>query len=73
VIGFTDYHERGDVMVFPHTVVDPAWRGQGMGDRLLRGAMGDMKTKGLRVDPQCWFVAEFLDRHEDLADVRADV
>jgi predicted GNAT family acetyltransferase len=67
VLGFADYSVLGDVAVMPHTVIDPARRGQGLGDVLVAGALQQLADRGLRVDPRCWFVADYLDRHPDAA------
>lgn len=61
---------EGDVTVMPHTVVDPARRGQGLGEVLVRGALDDLRRRGRRVVPTCWFVAEVMDRHDEYADLR---
>jgi predicted GNAT family acetyltransferase len=71
VVAIAEYEEHGDVVVFPHTVVDPIRRGEGLGEQLVRGAMDDVRTSGRKVVPACWFVADFLDAHTDYADLRA--
>jgi predicted GNAT family acetyltransferase len=71
VVAIADYVEQGDVVVFPHTVVDSARRGQGLGEQLVQGALDDVRATGRKVVPSCWFVAEFLDQHADYADLRA--
>ncbi len=70
VIGFADYQRQGDVFVFPHTVIDPAYRQQGWGDVLVRAALDDVRSKAGKVVASCWFVAEFLDAHPEFADLR---
>jgi predicted GNAT family acetyltransferase len=67
VLGYADYLVRGDVAVMPHTVIDPAHRGNGLGDVLVAGALRELSERGLRVDPRCWFVADYLQRHPDAA------
>lgn len=69
--GFADYEVRGDVAVFPHTVIDRDRRGQGLGEILVRGALDDVRRRGLRVIPACWFVASFIDEHPGYEDLRA--
>ena len=69
VVGVADYRDRGDVLVFHHTEIDPARRGQGLGDVLLRGALDDVRARGRQIVPTCWFVADFVDRHPDDADL----
>ena len=69
VAGIADFVMVGDVMVLPHTVIDPGRRGQGLGDLLVEGVLADARERGNTVDPQCWFVREYLDRHPEAADV----
>ncbi|MGV3758702.1 MAG: GNAT family N-acetyltransferase [Actinomycetota bacterium] len=71
VVGVADYRDTGDALVFPHTEIDPAHRGKGLGEILVRAAMDDVKALGRTVVPTCWFVREFLDAHPDYADLRA--
>ncbi len=63
--GFTEvtYDDAGRA-VFPHTEVDPAFAGQGLGAVLVGAAMTDAAARGETVVPQCSFVARYLDKHE---------
>ncbi|HEV3225816.1 MAG TPA: GNAT family N-acetyltransferase [Acidimicrobiales bacterium] len=65
LVGIADYRIDGDRIVFPHTEIDRARRGQGLGAVLVRAALDDVRPSGRRVDPQCWYVAEFIDDHPD--------
>ena len=69
VVGIADFVMVDDVMVLPHTVIDPDRRGQGLGELLVAGVLADATERGNAVDPRCWFVREYLDRHPDAADV----
>lgn len=69
VVGVADYRRVGDVVVLPHTEVDRSLRGQGVAARLVAFALDDVRAQGLRVDPQCWYVADYLDRHPEYADL----
>jgi predicted GNAT family acetyltransferase len=53
----------------PHTVIDPKRRGEGLGAILVRGALDDIRERGLVVDPQCWYVAEFISGHGEYRDL----
>jgi predicted GNAT family acetyltransferase len=67
-----DFTLRGDVVVLPHTVVDPARRGQGLGAVLVAEALDDIRAAGRTVVPSCWYVAEFIDSHPEYRDLLAD-
>lgn len=67
--GFADYRISGDTIVFPHTVIDPAERGRGLGAKLVAGALDDVRPSGRRVVASCWYVAEFIDLHPDYSDL----
>jgi len=69
VVGIADFVMVGDVMVLPHTVIVPERRGEGLGDVLVQGVLADASERGNAVDPRCWFVREYLDRHPEAADV----
>lgn len=72
VVGFADYHEQGEgVLVLPHTVIDPLRRGSGLGDVLVGGLLADVRARGQRVVPACWFVADYVQRHPDAGDLLA--
>lgn len=70
-VGFADYDERGDVLVFPHTVVDPHFEGRGVGSALVKGALDDVRTKGFKVRPTCSFVRGYINRHPEYRDLLA--
>jgi predicted GNAT family acetyltransferase len=63
--GIADYRLHGDQVVLPHTEIDRAKRGQGLGAILVQGALDDVRANGKTVVPQCWYVAEFIDEHPD--------
>jgi predicted GNAT family acetyltransferase len=67
--GFANYRRRGGQVVFTHTEVDDAFEGQGLGSKLAKGALDDARSRGLRVVPQCPFIAEWIRRHADYADL----
>lgn len=71
VVGIADYRDTPDVVVFPHTEIDPPMRGQGLGEELVAAALDDVRRSGRTVAPRCWFVARFLDEHPEYQDLRA--
>jgi uncharacterized protein len=69
VAGFTDYDLRDGVLTFVHTEVDASFGGQGIGSKLAAGALDDVRTRGLRVAAQCEFIAGYLEKHDEYADL----
>ncbi|HZP30453.1 MAG TPA: GNAT family N-acetyltransferase [Acidimicrobiia bacterium] len=67
LVGVADFVVRGDTVVMPHTEIVPHRRGHGLGDRLVRAALDDIRATGRAVVPVCWFVADFIDRHPEYA------
>ena len=63
LVGIADYRIDGDRVVFPHTEIAAARRGQGLGAVLVQGALDDVAGSGRTVVPQCWYVAEFIDEN----------
>ena len=71
IIGFADFVDQGDVVVFPHTVVDPARRGQGFAPLLVQAALDDVRAAGRTVVPACWYVRQFIETHPAYEDLLA--
>jgi predicted GNAT family acetyltransferase len=69
VAGVAEYRRRGDRVVFTHTGIAPAYGGRGLGSRLVRAALDDVRAQGASVVPRCPFVAEWIRRHPDYADL----
>jgi uncharacterized protein len=59
-----DYRLQGDTMRFTHTEVQPQYEGQGLGSRIAAFALDDAKSRGLKVRPQCPFIAKYIEKHE---------
>jgi predicted GNAT family acetyltransferase len=69
MIGFADYREQPGAVVLPHTVVEPGHEGQGLGGQLARFALDDIRASGRKVLPRCSFIAAWIQRHPDYADM----
>lgn len=69
--GFTEYVDKGDVLVFPHTEVFEEFRGQGIAAILVTGALDDVRANGRVIRPLCPYVAGFLRKHPDYRDLVA--
>ncbi|MFI7649851.1 GNAT family N-acetyltransferase [Micromonospora sp. NPDC049460] len=67
--GFTAYLPRGEVLVFTHTEVDPKFQNMGVGATLVRDTLDQLRERGTGVVPRCPFMAAFIDRHPEYADL----
>ncbi len=70
--GFAAYDKADDRIAFTHTEVDDAFEGQGVGSALVRGALDDVRERGMRIRVRCPFVQAYLERHDEYADLVAD-
>jgi hypothetical protein len=70
-VGRAEYRMRGKTMAMTHTVVPPAIEGRGVAARLVEAAFKHAKAHGLKIDPQCAYVAAYMQRHPDTQDLRA--
>jgi predicted GNAT family acetyltransferase len=69
VAGIAEYRRAGDRVIFFHTETDPAYAGQGIGTRLAKGALDDVRARGLTVTPKCPFIRAYIGRHHDYDDL----
>ncbi len=67
--GFAAYRVNGDVVTFTHTEVDERFEGRGVGSRLARAALDDVREQGKRVRPLCPFIARYIREHDGYADL----
>ncbi len=65
------YDLNDGVMTFTHTMVPPEIGGQGIGGRLIAGALANVRQRDLKIVPQCSFVAGYLDKHPEDRDLVA--
>jgi uncharacterized protein len=63
------YELAGGVITFVHTEVPPELGGKGIGSKLVRGALDQVRADGLKVIAQCPFVKAWVDKHPDYADL----
>jgi hypothetical protein len=68
---FAAYRMEEGRIVFNHTVVPDELEGRGVGSALVKGALEDVRAKGLKVVPLCSFVKGWIERHEEAQDLLA--
>jgi predicted GNAT family acetyltransferase len=67
--GYVTYRLRPDRITFLHTEVEPALEGHGIGSRLAKAALDDVRARGLTVIPICPFIASWIKRHPRYGDL----
>lgn len=67
--GQLTFEREGEVIRLVHTEVGDDHEGQGVGSGLARRALDDARSDGLEVDAQCRFVASYVERHPEYADL----
>jgi uncharacterized protein len=70
-VSIADYVDRGDVLVMNHTEPAPAHGGKGYAKVLVTHALDDVRERGLKVVPSCWYVAQVIDEEPQYADLVA--
>jgi uncharacterized protein len=69
--GLIRYWAGPGMVLLVHTEIDPAFEGHGLGERLVAGALADLRARGPKLVPLCRFVRAYLRRHPDQADLVA--
>jgi predicted GNAT family acetyltransferase len=67
--GYSSYDLQPDRVAFVHTVVRPEYEGQGIGSRLAKFAIDDVRDRGLRIKPVCPFIRAYLLRHPEYNEI----
>ena len=67
----TYYKVSDGVITFIHTEVPPELGGKGIGSKLIRGALDQIRADGLKVIPQCPFVKAFIEKNANFQDLLA--
>jgi uncharacterized protein len=65
VVGHVAFRIRPGGVVLIHTETDPAYEGRGIGAALARGALDDVRARGLKALVQCPFIASYVQRHPE--------
>ena len=70
-VAFADYQLRPGRVLFTHTVVPRHLEGRGIGTRLMKGALNDVRVQGLKAVPLCSFVESYFERFPEEQDLLA--
>jgi predicted GNAT family acetyltransferase len=71
-VAFILYRLRGDVLELVHTEVPPELGGRGIGTRMVRAVLDRLRDEGRKIHPLCPFVAAYIARHSEYADLVSD-
>lgn len=63
------YSKVGDVITFEHTEVPAELSGKGIGSKLVKGALDQVRAEGLKVVAQCPFVKGWIGKHPDYSNL----
>ncbi|HET6381629.1 MAG TPA: GNAT family N-acetyltransferase [candidate division Zixibacteria bacterium] len=67
--GHLQYRDRGGRRILVHTQVDRAYAGQGLGGKLARAALEDLRRRGMPAVARCPFVRAWVQRHPEYGDI----
>jgi uncharacterized protein len=70
-VAFATYRRSPGVVTVLHTEVPEALSHHGVGSELARGLLDVIRSRGERVIPRCKFVAGFIAKHPEYADLVA--
>ncbi|WP_370617487.1 GNAT family N-acetyltransferase [Mumia sp. Pv 4-285] len=63
---------RPGVRQLVHTEVRPELGGRGLSGVVAKAALDDIRTKGWKVVPTCPYVASYIDKHPEYAELVVD-
>ena len=73
VVGRIIYERGHDLagrrIIVRSTVVDPTMRGHGIGSKLVKAALDDVRAQGATLTSYCSFVDEYVADHQEYADL----
>lgn len=70
---FINYIKQEDgIFNLTHTEVPPEFEGKGVGSRLVKQTLEQIKAEDAKVIPSCPFVARYIERHPEYKSLIAD-
>jgi predicted GNAT family acetyltransferase len=65
------YKLKPGVITFTHTEVPKELGGRGIGSQLAKGALDQVRARGLKVVPLCPFIKAYIEKHPEYRDLLA--
>lgn len=69
VAGFAAYVRHPGFVNFTHTEIGSEHGGQGLGGKLVAGALADVRAQGGKIVASCPFVRSYVEKHPDQQDL----
>ena len=69
VAAYAEYNLLKDALLFTHTEVLPGHEGRGLGSRLAKFALDQVRSRGVHAIPVCQFIAGYIRRHPEYLDL----
>ncbi len=70
-IAFANYRKTPQAVIITHTETPRALRGRGIASELVKGVLELIRADGQKVIAGCGFVADYLNKHSEYADLVA--
>ena len=68
--GLMTYTWAGDnKIIIDHTEVNSEFKGQGVGEKMVRGAVDFARANNLKIMPLCPFAASVFEKNKDIQDL----
>lgn len=67
--GYISYQDKGDALIYDHTIVPQALGGRGVGSALVKHALNYAREQDKKVVPQCSFVEAYINKHPEYQDL----
>jgi uncharacterized protein len=68
-VAIADYVKAPGSVSFVHTETFDGHKGEGLAGLMVERALRDAREEGLEVVPFCWYVAEYIGKHPEFADL----
>ncbi len=70
-IAFVTYRTTPNRLVLVHTEVPETLSGRGIGSAIARAVLDHARSRGVHIVPECEFIAGYIARHPEHADLVA--
>jgi predicted GNAT family acetyltransferase len=71
LMAVADFKLKPGLLIITHVIVPPPLRGSGIASALAAEVVAHARREGLKVEPQCSFMAAYFSRHPEQRDLLA--